>query len=139
METLRAVRGDLTRALTTWSVLSLAVGAAVARWGRGERAAGVARQSIAWGAIDLGIAAVGARANQAPVTDVPAASRTLRRLLLVNAALDVGYVAVGLALVRAGRVRGRDSVGDGAAVAVQGTFLLVLDAVSAARLRTTRV
>lgn len=139
MATLTAVRTDLTRALTAWSVGSLAVGGALSRWGHGERAAGVARQSLAWGAIDLGIAAVGARANRAPVPDVPAATRALRRLLLVNAVLDVGYVAAGVALLRAGRLRGRDSVGDGAAVVAQGGFLLVLDLVSAARLRTTTV
>lgn len=135
MATLSTVRSDLTRALTAWSVLSLVVGAGLARWGRGERAAGLARQNLAWGAIDLGIAAVGARANRAPVDDVPAAARSLRRLLLLNSALDVGYVAAGLALLRAGRLNGRDSTGDGAAVVAQGAFLLVLDLVNAARLR----
>ncbi len=50
----------------------------------------------------------------------------LRRVLLVNAGLDVGYLAVGAALVRRARWRG-----DGWAVLVQGGFLLVLDATAA--------
>ena len=54
----------------------------------------------------------------------------LRRVLLVNAGLDVGYLAVGAALVRHGRWRG-----DGWAVVVQGAFLLVLDSAAARALR----
>jgi hypothetical protein len=68
----------------------------------------------------------------------PCPTRPLRRLLLVNAGLDVGYVAAGVALVRAGRVRGRDSVGDGVAVVLQGGFLLVLDLVHAVRVQRVR-
>ncbi|MEW6226412.1 MAG: hypothetical protein AB1627_17465 [Chloroflexota bacterium] len=70
-----------------------------------------------------------------PAARRQAAGRTtdparLRRVLLVNAWLDVGYVATGAWL--AGRTRRR---GDGAAVLVQGAFLLWLDATAARRLR----
>jgi hypothetical protein len=51
-------------------------------------------------------------------------------VLLVNAGLDVGYLAAGARLVRGDRWRG-----DGLAVLVQGAFLLVLDSVAARRLR----
>lgn len=140
MSPLEQVRSDLTRTLTAWSLASIAVGAVLAaRGGRGdgdERAAGVARQCLTWGGIDLAIAGIGVLGQRGPVLDRPAATASLRRLLLVNAALDVGYVAAGVALLRAGRVRGRDSVGDGSAVVVQGAFLLGLDLVSANRLGT---
>lgn len=137
MAPLEQVRSDLTRTLAAWSLLSQAGGAAVALLGHGPRAAGFARQSAAWGAIDLAIAAAGHLGARKGVQDRVAETTALRRLLLVNAVLDVGYMATGAALVRAGTVRGRDGVGDGVGVLVQGTFLLVLDLVSAARLRTT--
>jgi hypothetical protein len=136
--TFTRVRADLTRTLAAWSVASVAVGAVLARRGTGERTAGFARQSIAWGAVDLAIAGAGWLGERRPVTDEAEAARSLRRLLLVNAALDVGYLAAGVALVRAGRVRGRDSVGDGAAVVVQGGFLLVLDLLNAVRVSQVR-
>jgi hypothetical protein len=50
----------------------------------------------------------------------------LRTVLLVNAGLDVGYLAAGTWLVRDGRWRA-----DGAAVLVQGAFLLALDSLAA--------
>ncbi len=137
MTTLEQVRHDLTRTLAAWSVASLAGGAVLAARRGGPRAAGFARQSVAWGAIDLAIAASGAVGARGGVQDRRAETVSLRRLLLLNAALDVGYVVVGAALVRARTVRGRDSVGDGAAVVVQGAFLLALDLSHAARLRTT--
>lgn len=138
------VRARLTRSLAGWAVASMAVGGALALVARSrvgadsERIAGFARQTLAWGAIDLAIAGAGLRSEQRPVPDPADAARSLRRLLVVNSALDVGYVAAGLALVRAGRVRGRDSVGDGVGVVVQGGFLLVLDLVHAVRVQQVR-
>ncbi|WP_380165418.1 DUF6992 family protein [Jannaschia sp. R86511] len=139
MATLEQVRSDLTRTLVGWSLASVAGGAALGARQLGPRASGFARQAVAWGAVDLAIAAAGAVGGRKPVRDRSGETASLRRLLLLNAALDVGYVAAGAALVRAGTVRGRDSVGDGAGVVVQGLFLLVLDLGTAARLRTTRV
>jgi len=74
---------------------------------------------------------VGAARSSAP----PNAGR-LRAVLVVNAALDVGYVIVGalIALRRPG-VRGRlgneAARGHGSAVVVQGALLLALDVVHA--------
>ena len=151
MATSEQVRGTLTRVLAAWSVGSIAVGTLVLARRPGERATGFARQTLAWGAVDLAIAGLSLRRphpvpHSAPdsVLDpvgnlVPeaAAVTSLRRLLLLNSVLDVGYVTAGAVLWRAGRVRGRDSTGDGAGVVVQGAFLLVLDTVCALRLRTT--
>ena len=91
------------------------------------RTRGFGRQTAAWGAVDGAIAYVGARRRTAKGPTDP---RRLRRVLLVNAGLDVGYLAAGAALVRHGRWRG-----DGAAVLVQGAFLLLLDTTAAHRLR----
>jgi len=131
------VRSSLTRALTAWSLGSLAAGALVLAGRPGERGTGFARQCLAWGAVDLAVAGLSLR-RPAPVPEAQAAA-SLRRLLLLNGGLDVGYVTAGLLLWRARRLRGRDSTGDGAGVAVQGAFLLLLDTVNAWRLRTTPV
>ena len=82
-----------------------------------------------WGVVDGAIAYVGSRRRAAKG---PTDRARLRRVLLVNAALDVGYLAAGAWLVRDGRWRG-----DGAAVLVQGAFLLVLDSAAARGLRPT--
>jgi hypothetical protein len=133
---LRAVRSDLTRRLVAWGAVSVVGGAALAGAGaaRGDRLlAGVGRQAVAWGAVDLVIAGVGSAANRRPVTDAPRALRSLRRLLLVNAALDVGYLAGAAVLARR-----RERAGDALGVAVQAAALLVLDVGHAARLRPGR-
>ena len=112
----------LTRVLGTWAAGSVAAGALLAR-----RSPGFARQSAAWGLVDGAIALVGSRKRAARGPTDPA---RLRRVLLVNAGLDVGYLAAGAWLVRDGRWKG-----DGAAVLVQGAFLLVLDSAAARALR----
>lgn len=119
------VETRLTQVLGGWAVASVLAGG-VLSLAPGTR--GFGRQTAAWGAIDGVIAAVGARnrARRGP-TD-PA---RLRKVLLVNAGLDVGYLALGAALLRTRRWRG-----DGAAVLVQGGFLLVLDGAAAAALTT---
>ena len=76
----------------------------------------------------LGIAAVGVARRSRPTT-----ARRLRRVLLVNAALDVGYVAAGALLVArtpdlGGRLTPEQARGHGVAVVVQGLALFVLDA-----------
>ena len=120
-----SVEEDLTRTLGAWGAASVVVGAALSASPR-TRAFG--RQTAAWGAVDGLIALVGARRRAARGPTDPA---RLRRVLLVNAGLDVGYVLAGLHLV----FRTRRWRGDGLAVAVQGLALLVLDAGAARRLR----
>ena len=92
------------------------------------------RQTAAWGVVDALIAGAGvlSRRHRGPLSGDEADKkiRSLRTLLLVNAAADVGYIAGGALLIARGR-RGRKtlrmSAGDGAAIAIQGAFLLVLD------------
>ena len=124
-----AVEERLTRVLGAWAAGSLAVGAALSLR---PATRGFGRQTAAWGAVDGAIALVGARNRAAQGPTDPA---RLRRVLLVNAGLDVGYLAAGLAMVRLPAARARGLRGDGLAVLVQGGFLLVLDSVAARALR----
>ncbi|SCX46210.1 hypothetical protein SAMN03159343_1763 [Klenkia marina] len=117
------VESRLTTVLGTWAASSLALGAVLAAR---PGARGFARQTAAWGAVDGVIAAVGARNRRRRGPTDPA---RLRKVLLVNAGLDVGYLVAGAALLRSDRWRG-----DGAAVLVQGAFLLALDSAAAAAL-----
>jgi hypothetical protein len=118
-----SVERDVVRHLGRWAAASVLLGAALSA---DPRSRGFGRQTAAWGAVDGAIALVGARRQAAGRTTPPG---RLRRVLLVNAGLDVGYLAAGAWLLRRTRRRG-----DGAAVMVQGAFLLWLDATSARRL-----
>lgn len=119
------VETRLTTVLGSWAAASVAVGAALAAR---PATRGFGRQTAAWGAVDGAIAAVGARNRRRRGPTDPA---RLRTVLLVNAGLDVGYLVAGAALLRGDRWRG-----DGAAVVLQGAFLLALDATAAAALRS---
>lgn len=118
-----SVEHDLVRTLGRWALGSVVAGALLSA---DPRTRGFGRQTAAWGAVDGAIALVGARRQAAGRTTPP---DRLRRVLLVNAGLDVGYLAAGAWLARRPRWRG-----DGAAVVVQGAFLLWLDASRARRL-----
>jgi hypothetical protein len=117
--------------LTAGALVSAVAGSAVWAWGRHARRDDVAafgRQSLAWAVVDAAIALWGRRGFARPPADIGQAyakARRLRLLTAVNAGLDVGYVAGGAALTRYARTTGRR--GDGAAIIVQGLFLLWLD------------
>jgi hypothetical protein len=122
-------------------------------WGLGSMAAGLASllhpaprvrhaglQALTWGAIDAALALLGRRsarrkAQRAQQGDLGSAAiageiRTFRRILLINSALDVGYVLGGLWLLRtAGERQSRQGMGLG--IIVQGLFLLIYDALLA--------
>ena len=118
----------LGTALAAWATASVLTGAVV----RG----GAGRQHALWGAVDGALAARGLL--RSPDRRRPPAQRAarLRRVLLVNAGLDVGYLALGAAL-RSGRLGARRRA-DGSAVLVQGGFLLGLDLWHARSLATPR-
>lgn len=105
---------QLNRVLGTWSAASLIGGAALWAGGRNEPARRFGRQTFAWGVVNAGIAAWAA-SRPTPGND------RLRKILMINAGADVGYLAAGAALYRSGRRA------DGAAVLLQGGFLLALD------------
>jgi hypothetical protein len=127
------------RQLGAWAAASIAAGVAlILAGGPFGRAVGI--QFVVWGAVDLAIAALGDRDRRRKLArgaaDDPAAAaaetRRLRRLLWINAGLDVVYLAVGAALVGLGRSPVLD--GHGVGVLAQGGFLLLFDALHAASL-----
>jgi hypothetical protein len=98
---------------------------------------GFAIQTLAWGAINSGIAAAGLAADpSAPAGTIGgawAAEDTWNRVLLLNVGLNAGYSMVGSALViAAGRgLRSPELVrGHATSVIAQGAGLLVLDGVA---------
>lgn len=107
-------RGLLT-ALGAWSAGSIVGGATIWATGNSPVVRSFGRQTLAWGLVDAAIAGFGATR---PAPD-PA---RLRRVLLGNCVADCGYLALGAYGYRQDRWRG-----DGAAILVQGAFLLALD------------
>jgi uncharacterized protein DUF6992 len=125
------VQGQLVRALTVLGGASVVAGGVLAAVGATPRVRAFGQQSAGWGAVDLAIAGLG---SLRPPTDVA----RLRRVLLVNAALDLGYVAAGaeIALRRrtfGGKATPEQARGHGLAVVVQGAALFALDSVFARR------
>lgn len=126
--------------LLAWGGISVVVGMAGTR-SRDEATRQAAFQTAGWGAVDALIAVVGRRsalrkaqqrqANEIGVADETKARHALRRVLLINAALDVGYVTAGVALIRSPRAQRR---GMGWGILVQGAFLLIYDLEFAAAL-----
>ena len=99
-------------------------------------------QTAGWGAVDLGIAVLAGwlqdrRMRHSPDPYAPAALEAervlLRRVLVINAVADLGYVVLGVVLTRSDRPR---AAGAGVAVVVQGAFLLLHDSHHAWRART---
>lgn len=129
------VAASLTRTLAVLGASSVVVGGLVALTSshQGWRAFG--QQTAAWGAINVGIAGFGTwRAGRHPAQ--PAG---LRRTLLINAGLDVLYIAGGAHVAHhrgtlRGRVTPEAARGHGLAVVGQGLALLVLDLTYARRL-----
>jgi hypothetical protein len=113
--------------LAAWATWSVGVGGVLWRVGRrdGERALGDAgRTTLAWGLADAAIVGWGAwRERCGDAADPAARARRMALVTGANALLDVGYVTTGVMMAARPRRRG-----DGLATAVQGGFLLYLDA-----------
>ena len=135
---------EITTLLSVWAAGSVLKGGAIAllgkRTGR-EQWTRFGRQTAMWGAVDALIAGAGAlsrsRRGDLSPEEVDAEARKLRRLLLINAAADVVYIAGGAHIaVRAGRsgTSFRMGRGDGIAILIQGAFLLALDTTYARKL-----
>ncbi|MDJ1114083.1 DUF6992 family protein [Microbacterium dauci] len=130
MSSTRTVAAVVVRRLTRWGTASVVIGGALALFPR-TRAFGL--QNLMWGAIDVALAEFTRRQGGVPK------KRMLRRILLVNAALDVGYVATGAHLAArtpsfGGRLSRADARGHGLAIVLQGAALFVIDLTAARRL-----
>ena len=158
---LEALEKQLTTSLLGWGVTSTLVGSAL--WATGWRSGRpgllrFGRQTALWGATDAAIARAGSRGRRRrgdlDQAEVDRKARTLLITLVVNGMADVAYVAGG-ARVWARTAPAQPSTqdfdevlvsqtywgmgrGDGAAIIIQGAFLLVLDTVFALRLARER-
>lgn len=156
-----ALERGLTSTLLSWGVASTILGSAL--WLVGWRSARpevlrFGRQTAFWGATDAAIALAGIRSRKRrgdlDPADVETKARRLQITLIVNGLADVAYVAGGARVLsrttrgapasheRTPSRRGRTYVGmgrgDGAAIMIQGAFLLALDAAYALRLTRAR-
>lgn len=131
---------SLTRRLLAWAGISLGMGLLMSlrpekRW------KGIGSQFVGWALVNAAIGCFGGRAAEGKRAKVLAGelaaaetaqkeTRNLRRLLWVNAGLDVFYILGGLALRRRGR--GDEFMdGTGAGIMAQGAALWVFDVVHA--------
>ena len=138
---------EITALLSVWAAGSVIKGTAIAligkRTGR-KQWMRFGRQTAMWGAVDALIAGAGAlsRSRRGELTqeEVDAEARKLRRLLLINAAADVVYIAGGAHIAfhaKPGppeKTSFRMGRSDGLAILIQGAFLLALDATYARKL-----
>jgi hypothetical protein len=127
----------LARTTVGWGLVSSLAGVGLAAATRDPWRRSFGLQTAGWGVVDVAIAVAGERWQDRRMRKLPdphsAAAQDvervkLRRILLVNVAADVGYVALGLALARDARPR---VAGSGVAVVIQGAFLLVHDSIHA--------
>lgn len=121
--------------LAGWSIGSIAAGLFWLR-GASEMLKGFASQMIGWGVVDLVIALLGLRgaarnavryaSREISEAEHAAESRKFERILAVNAALDIGYIAGGVALARQ---PSKHRQGMGWGIIVQGLYLLIWDTI----------
>jgi hypothetical protein len=119
--------------LGTWAVVNLVLGAVASFRMRGQTQA-FHQMNAYWNVVNLGIAAYGFwQASQVAVLDfweVLVAQQQIEKILLANAALDFGYIALGLFLIERGRRLEKDKwLGFGKSIVLQGAFLLLFDSI----------
>lgn len=107
--------------LLLWGVLSTS-GGVILQFTRSPFWIGVGQQAIGWGIIDALIALFAGRPNSKPFS-----GKTLRLILLFNAALDVLYMLGGLTLARTKGATDEKMRGQGWGIALQGLFLFKFD------------
>jgi hypothetical protein len=123
---------SLARTTNVWAAASI-VGGALLTVRRDPWWRAFGQQHLGWGAVDLVIVAVaeglqsrrmGRLADPYSAAELEREGRRLRTVLLINVVADAGYLVGGVLLGRAQRPR---AAGAGAAIAVQGAFLLLHD------------
>lgn len=120
--------------LGSWAVGNMVWGGIGASQSSGEVKA-FHQMNVYWNAVNLAIAGFGyyQATKEIPGTDFWAtmeAQQSIEKILLVNAALDVAYMAGGLYLKERGMRKDNDRlIGFGKSVILQGAFLMAFDAV----------
>ena len=119
--------------LGTWAVVNLLLGALASFRTHGQTQA-FHQMNAFWNVVNLGIAGYGFwQASQVAILnfwEVLLAQQDIEKILLANAALDFGYIALGLYLIERGRRLEKDKwLGFGKSIVLQGAFLLLFDAI----------
>ena len=137
---------QVSQRLLLWSVVSIVLGGWLMRKDNANQR-GFGQQAATWGVIDAAIALGGwfgsqqrSRAADGQHPEVQAKeTRNLRRLLWINAGLDVLYMLGGLWWSRKDDPQGRGWAGHGWGVVVQGAFLFVFDLIHALLLKNRQM
>ena len=132
----------LTRRLMIWAAASIVI--AIPLFFLDEFWRGVGIQSAAWGGIDLLIAVFGmlgtnrrkARLTPDELSDsAPKESANLKRILLINTALDLLYMTSGVILILTLGAEDLFWSGNGWGIIIQGAFLFIFDLYHAMQLQ----
>ncbi|NTU63048.1 MAG: hypothetical protein HGB05_06505 [Chloroflexi bacterium] len=115
----------IMRRLLLWGVLST-IGGVILQFTRSPFWIGVGQQAIGWGIIDALIALVAGRSASRSFS-----TTALRRILLINAGLDVLYILGGLTLARTKGSTDEKLRGQGWGIVLQGLFLFKFDLIHA--------
>ena len=118
---------DAMFTLLSWGTTSTLTGGLMLITGREH----FGLMTASWGVINLGIAGYGLLTAPSPGADITFSKalrneKRLRNFLIINSALNVGYVAAGAALWRHSDSRRIKEYG--AAIVGQGVFLMIFDA-----------
>ncbi len=120
--------------LGSWALLNLLVGTIRGFKTRGQVQA-FHQMNAYWNLVNLGIAGYGYwQASQISLGinfwEVLAAQQQIEKVLLFNAALDLGYMAVGFFFIEKGlRLEKERWIGFGKSIVLQGAFLLLFDGI----------
>jgi hypothetical protein len=120
--------------LGSWALLNLLVGTIQGFQTRGQVQA-FHQMNAYWNLVNLGIAGFGywqASQISLPIIfwEVISAQQQIEKVLLFNAALDLGYMAVGFLLIERGlRLEKERWIGFGKSILLQGGFLLLFDGI----------
>ncbi|SNS67840.1 hypothetical protein SAMN06295967_1168 [Belliella buryatensis] len=120
--------------LGSWAIGNMVLGGVMIGRTSGETRA-FHQMNIYWNTVNLAIAGFGyySAMKEVPSTEfweTMRAQQSIEKILLVNAALDVAYMAGGLYLLERGRRLENDQFkGFGKSVILQGAFLMSFDAI----------
>lgn len=126
----------ISRHLLIWSAISFFAGSWFLFSSKPPLLQGIGVQALIWSLVNAGIAWFASRSTKRRLAGLEqphssavmqAETQRLRRLLLINAGLDVGYMAIGVLIIA---TLGRGSAfaqGNGWGVLLQGAFLLFFD------------
>ena len=120
--------------LGSWALGNIALVGIMAGRTSGETKA-FHQMNIYWNTVNLAIAGLGyySAMNEVPSSEfweTMNAQNSIEKILLVNAALDLGYMAGGLYLLERGRRLDKDQLkGFGKSVILKGAFLMSFDAI----------